>query len=259
MVYWEIIRKSYRQNLQYRLSHLISNGASAIFGLIYIAIWFGVMSGKEGTSPYAMREMGHYLTFTQCTLWITTFLTPGLGISNSVRTGAVSFDLMRPVNYFLYVISHEIGRIAYNLLHRSVPIGITLSLLVGLALPANPATFVWTLLSLALAVYLGLLLFYLVGISSFWTTEIRWAHQTIVAMMLGLGGQMIPVNLLPDMLGKIAAALPFACILYDPAAIYMEKIPPTAIGLQAGWALVLTAAALTVTRLARQKVEIQGG
>lgn len=62
-------------------------------------------------------------------------------------------------------------RIAYNACFRSVPIGLVLGIAVGFRLPAHPAVWLWTALSLCLAVYLGVLLFYLVGITSFWTTE----------------------------------------------------------------------------------------
>jgi ABC-2 type transport system permease protein len=167
MVYWRIVRSSYRRNLQYRLSHLVNNLASAIFGLVYIAIWAGVLAGKEASSPYDIRTMAAYISLCQCVLWVSVFLSPGLGIQTGVRSGAVSLDLIRPVNYMLYVLSHELGRIAYNACFRSVPIGLVLGIAVGFRLPAHPAVWLWTALSLCLAVYLGLLLFYLVGITSF--------------------------------------------------------------------------------------------
>lgn len=259
MVYWKIIRKSYHRNLQYRLSHFINNFASAVFGFVFIAIWLGVLEGKESVSPYDSRTMGYYITLTQCTLWVTTILTAGLGIQVGVRSGAISIDLMRPVNYFLYVISHEIGKVFYNFFYRYIPIGIVLGLAVGFYWPAHLTTFLWTGISLVLAIYLGLLLFYVTGISSFWTTEIRWAHYILITLITGLGGQMIPVTLLPGMLGEIAPYLPFAGILYYPVMIYLELLTPEVIGVQLCWAIVLTGICLGITSLARKKVEIQGG
>lgn len=259
MVYWEIIRKSYSRNLQYRLAHLVNNFASAIFGFVFIAIWAGVLEGKEMASAYDAKTMSHYISFNQSVLWITTFLTAGLGIQISVRSGAVSLDLMRPVNYFLYVISQELGRIFYNFFYRSIPVGLVLGIMAGFYLPKHPLTFFWTLLSLLLAVYLGLLLFYLTGASSFWTTEIRWAHYITLSLIFGLGGQMLPVELMPGFLGKMTPYLPFAGVIYYPTMIFLEKLSPQMIMVQAGWAVVLTAICLFVTKMARRKVEIQGG
>lgn len=221
MVYWQIIRKSYRRNLQYRLSHLINNVSSSIFGLVFISIWTGVLEGREG-SPYSIETMAHYIAVCQCVLWVSTFLTVGLGIQVGVRSGAVSLDLMRPVNYFVYVISHELGKVAYNAIYRSIPIAIVMGLAVGFSFPAHLVTCFWAVLSLLLAIYLGLLLFYLTGISSFWTTEIRWAHYILISLIFGLGGQMIPAHLLPGLLGEIAPYLPFAGVLYYPVMICLE-------------------------------------
>jgi ABC-2 type transport system permease protein len=259
VVYWEIIRKSYRRNLQYRLAHLVNNVASAVFGFIFISIWLGVLEGREAVSPYQAKTMTSYLTIVQCILSLTTFLTVGLGIQVGVRSGAVSVDLVRPVNYFLYVLSHELGRILYNVFHRSLPTGLIISAAVGFVFPHHPFTYVWAILSLLLAVYLGLALNYLVGISAFWTTEIRWAHYILLTLVMGLGGQAIPVDLLPGVLGMIAPYLPFAGVLYYPAMVYLEKAAPQAIAFQALWAVALTFACLWLTAKARRKMEIQGG
>lgn len=259
MVYWEIIRKSYYRNLQYRLAHLINNFASAIFGFVFISIWAGVLEGKEMTSTYDAKTMGYYISFNQSALWVTTFLTAGLGIQISVRSGAVSLDLMRPVNYFLYVISQELGRVFYNFLFRSIPVALVLGVMAGFYLPKHPLTYFWALLSLLLAVYLGLLLFYLTGASSFWTTEIRWAHYITLSLIFGLGGQMLPVELMPGFLGKITPFLPFAGVIYYPTMMYLERLTPQMILVQAAWAVLLTLLCLLVTSKARRKVEVQGG
>lgn len=259
MVYWQIIRKSYSRNLQYRLSHLINNVASAIFGFVYIALWLGVLEGKGAVSAYDQQTMARYITLTQCTLWVTTFLTAGLGIQNGVRTGAVSTDLMRPVNYFLYVISMEFGKVLYNFLYRSIPVGLILSIVAGFSFPHQLLTYLWFLFSLLLAIYLGLLLFFITGIASFWTTEIRWSHYILVTLILGLGGQMIPVELLPGFLGQLTLYLPFAGILYYPVMVFLERVDASVILLQTGWAAALTLVALLLASRARRKAELQGG
>ncbi|WP_400163400.1 ABC transporter permease [Brevibacillus sp. TJ4] len=259
MVYWLMVCKSYLRNIQYRLSHLVNNVASSIFGLVFIAIWTGVLQGKQAPGPYDAALMAHYIMFVQCVLWVTTFLSPGLNVQVAVRSGAVSLDLMRPVHYMWFVMSQESGRLLYNACYRSLPIGLILGLAVGFFVPAQWETYVLFPLSLLLGMYCGLLLFYLVGITAFWTTEIRWLHLILVSLIFGLGGQMIPVDLLPGALGTIAPYLPFACLIYYPVMTALELMPFSALFVQVGWALVLTALALLLTRLARKKLEIQGG
>ncbi|MGG1661475.1 ABC transporter permease [Brevibacillus sp. NRS-1366] len=259
MVYWRIIRKSYCRNLQYRLSHLINNLASSIFGLVFIAIWAGVLQDKQVHGPYDIKTMGYYIAICQSVLWMTTFLSPGLNVQMGVRSGAVSLDLIKPVHYLWYVLSQEFGRIAYNAFYRSVPIGFLLGLAVGYYFPSSPLTFLWFALSILLGTYVGLLLFYLVGLSSFWTTEIRWVHYILLSLVFGLGGQMIPLDLLPGVVGRIALYLPFSSMIYYPVMTYLELAGAAGILIQASWAFLLTCAALFMTRQARRKLEIQGG
>ncbi|MBU8711468.1 MULTISPECIES: ABC transporter permease [Brevibacillus] len=259
MVYWRIIRKSYRRNLQYRLSHLINNVASSIFGLVFIAIWMGVLRGKAVHGPYDAETMACYIAICQSVLWVTTFMSPGLNVQVGVRSGAVSLDMIKPVHYLWYTLSQEFGRLLYNACYRSLPIGLLLGLAVGFSFPSDPLAYLLFLLSLLLAAYVGMLLFYLVGISSFWTTEVRWLHLILLSLVFGFGGQMIPVDLMPGVLGQLAPFLPFAAMIYYPVMNWLELAPVYSIGVQLLWAVILTVVALAVTKQARRKLEIQGG
>lgn len=136
-------------------------------------------------SPYSSSVMIGYIAFNQSILFLSTFLTAGLGVQEGVRSGAISLDLIRPVNFFLYTISQEAGRIAYNFFYRSLPIGLIFALTVGFSYPHHFVTYLWTFFSIALAAYIGLSLYYMVGISSVWTTEVRWAHFLNITLISG--------------------------------------------------------------------------
>ncbi|MED2973700.1 ABC-2 family transporter protein [Fictibacillus sp. B-59209] len=259
MVYWLLFKKSFSRNMQYRLSHLINNAASAIFGFVYIAIWTGVLAGKEQKSPYSIMDMTYYMGASQCILWMTVFLTAGLGIQAGVRNGAISFELARPTNYFFYITSQEAGRIGYNALFRSLPIGLIFTFTVGFYTPEHFPVYVYTFLSVILAVGISLNIFYLIGISSCWTTEISWAHFINLTLMFSLGGQMVPLTFLPGPLSQFAGWLPFAGVVYYPVMIYLEKANSSVLLIQGGWLLFLLLLNQWITFLARQKIEIQGG
>jgi ABC-2 type transport system permease protein len=70
---------------------------------------------------------------------------------------------------------------------------------------------------------------------------------------------MIPLDLLPGAMGTVAPYLPFSGIIYYPVMIYLQLTPPTGIWVQIAWSLALTGSALLLTRMARRKLEIQGG
>ncbi|PTM53276.1 ABC transporter permease [Desmospora activa] len=259
MVYWELLIKNIKVQFQYRIAHMINNLGSLIFGFIYIAIWVGVLTGKEEGSPYSATDMTHYMAYGQALLWMTIFLTPGLGIPNRVRNGAISLEMARPVSYFTYTAAQEAGRIIYNLCFRSIPILLIFALTVGIHLPTNPISYLWMTVAAAVAIWLSINLHYLIGISACWTYEISGAHFMIVTLLFGLGGQLVPLDLLPGNLGLWAQWLPFAGVLYTPVIIYLEKAGMEALLIPVLWASVLTLFNLWLTGRARRKLEIQGG
>lgn len=259
MVYWILLQKSFLRNMQYKVAHLINNAASAIFGFVFIAIWVGVLQGKENESPYSVLDMTYYIAAVQCILWLSGFLTAGLNIQNGVRNGAISLELARPTNFFLYVTSQEAGRLLYNLFFRSLPIGLVFSFTVGFYIPQHIPSYFFLCISILFAMIISINLHYLVGISACWTTEINWAHFVNFTLLVGLGGQLVPIDLLPAPLSSITPYLPFAGAIYYPVMIFLEKVSSEVIFIQLIWVVVLTSFNLWLTEKARHKLEIQGG
>ncbi|PTX58874.1 ABC-2 type transport system permease protein [Melghirimyces profundicolus] len=260
MVCLELFKKSFSRHLQYRAAHLINNIGSLVFGFMYIAIWQGVLEGKEHSSPYSVTEMTHYMAATQSLLMLSVFLTVGLDIPPAVRNGSISLQMARPVHYFLYVTSQEAGRLFYNLFFRSLPIALVFAVTVGYPLPDDPSTWLWGAVSVTLGVLIGLNLFYLIGISSCWTLEISGAHFINMTLMFALGGQMVPLDLLPSPLAGIALHFPFSGLIYYPVMVWLEKLPVVeALIVPLFWGVLLTLFNLWLTGWARRKLEVQGG
>nr|WP_255506015.1 ABC-2 family transporter protein [Polycladospora coralii] len=241
------------------MAHIINNFASIIFGFVFIAIWTGILTGKDEANLLNVQDMTYYVAFTQCLLWLSVFLTPGLGLQDRIRTGAISLDMIRPVNLYLLVISQEIGRILYNAIYRSFFLAILFWLVAHFYVPTGWVTAIWALLSLFFAIWIGLNLSYIIGISSIWTIEIEWAHLVYISCVFGLGGQFVPLVYLPEGLSNLISYLPFACMIYYPVMFYLEKLPFTPLLIQGSWAVILTLVSIWLTHQTRKYLEIQGG
>jgi len=253
-----IADKGFQQNFVYLASHGINTVASAIFGLIYISLWRSVVP-PAGFSDYTPLKITQYIAYNQVILWFVQFgIRVHVRISQAVRTGNIAEELCRPMNYFWYRIAQEAGVIIYNLLFRGIPVGLLLAF-VSFYVPKSPVVWLWSVIALGLAGYIGLVLFYIVGITSFWATEIRTAYWVVASLSLGLGGASMPLEVLPDAIEKIARLSPFPCLCYYPARIYLELSGPGLIWYSAFWSLALTVLAQFLTAKARTKLEVQGG
>ncbi|NMO95163.1 ABC transporter permease [Paenibacillus lemnae] len=258
MLYFTLASKAYSRNLQYRGAHMIHNIASAVFGFLYACIWIGL--GADYTlGEYGTQGMVSYIAFTQAALWVSSFVTNGLGIPQSVRTGHISLDLMRPVHLFTHLMAREWGQIAYQFLYKSIPIYVVYYFAFSLTFPSQLSFLVYAGLSLAGAAYMSICINYLIGASALWTTESSWLYWGNHAMINLLAGFFIPVEWLPEWLQNIAWLSPYPYLLYVPTRFYLGLGSVSALWGTLFWCVLLTAVCLLVTGVLRRKVEVQGG
>jgi ABC-2 type transport system permease protein len=87
---------------------------------------------------------------------------------------------------------------------------------------------------------------YCFGLMSFWFLEIQGLVVLSMALESLLGGQIFPLDLLPDWLFRVSQFLPYYYQMYFPVAIFTGRLSdPSAImvslGIQAGWMLIILA------------------
>lgn len=254
-------RNGYRRGLQYRGAHMVNNLASALFGFVYIAVWRAALAGsaRGGDLTLTPTWMAHYIALSQCLMWLTTFLPYGLGIPAAVRTGQVTADLMRPVGFWPLQMAREAGATTYSLLYRSLPMAAVFALAVGFPLPPSTHAAVAGCIAVACGVWNALCLNYLVGVSTFWTTEARAAHWLLAALIMNFGGGTIPFRAFPAVFRTVLPLLPFASLLSTPALAWMGHPAGSALLVSGAWALALGCLCTQVTRAARRRLEVQGG
>ncbi|MFH5185514.1 ABC transporter permease [Paenibacillus sp. TAB 01] len=259
MLFPVLIKKAYQRNMQYRASHIINTAASAAFGLIYVSIWKGI-GQPAGGDGYTLDNVIHYVAFNQVCLWITLFITNGLGIERSVRTGQISLDLMRPVHLFYHLMCREWGQIGYQLLYKSLPIYILYIITLHLPVPTSAVTWLGTAAALTMAAYMNICINYLIGVTALWTTESNWLFWVHNAISTVLSGFLIPVDWLPGWLQTVSRLSFYPYMQYFPSKIYLGLTQASAVlSVSLLWCILLTALCLAATSVVRKKLEVQGG
>lgn len=250
---------SVRRHLQHRGQHMINNLASVVFGLIYISIWQAVAASRPPVAGYDAQTLVHYVALGQTLLWITTFDRSGVELAQRVRDGSVAADLVRPVGFMGLHLGQMYGVRAYNLVFRSLPVALGLALAVGAPPLGSASHLPRVVLGWLLAVHIGTVLNYLIGLAGFWTVETGWLYLAMQTMTLAFGGASLPLDLMPAPLRAVAASLPFACLGYYPAALYLGRAGAGTLPLMLGWASGLGFLAAWLTRQARHRAEVAGG
>lgn len=258
MLFYELARKTYARNLQYRGAHMVHNIASSLFGFIYVSIWTAI-AADQPLGEYGTAGIVSYVAFNQCSLWVAAFMTNGLGIEQSVRTGGIALELMRPVHLFYQLMCKEWGQIAYQFVYKFMPIYALYAVVLRIHMPASLTTWLATAAALLFAGYLSICINYIIGATALWTTESRWLYWVNHALSMLLSGFLIPLEWLPRPLELIANWSFYPFLHYVPTRIYLGFSSPSMIGGSVAWAVLMTAICLGLTSFMRRKVEVQGG
>lgn len=201
-----------------------------------VFLWLSAGSDAGMIGGYTLPGIvTYYLTVTVLRTLLTSY--PEHEVSRSVREGAISQLLVRPIGIWLYFLLAELG---WKIIRVGmiVPVmGVALFLLRGVL--GNLALSTPDVLGFLLAAVMSAVLTYLLKLalawSSFWLAESNGLFELFEVATFVLGGVMIPLDLLPEPARGIATVLPFQYLYYFPANVLLGRIsgPELAVGLAA--------------------------
>lgn len=263
--YLACVRLSFLKLIAYRMRYFTGIITYLMFVSMHYYIWDAVYSGKpKGTliNGFTFEQMITYIAIG----WIARslyFSDIDEEISEMVKSGQISIYLIRPVKFHLVMLAEAFGGLVFRLLLFTFPISIVLIAVFPVSPPASIlagiififSTFASFLVLAEISFLLGLLCFYLQSIDGFMR-----AKYFFIQLFSGL---LLPLSFYPSWLRNIMEYLPFKLIASTPLEIYLGKI--TGIDLLQTlfstflWALFLFVLAERLSKIAFQKLSIQGG
>ena len=261
-LYWELAKRQCQQQLAYRTANLAGLLTNAFFGYVRAAVLFAAFAGQSTVAGYDSASIVTFTWVTQGLIMVIN-LWGGLGIAETIRTGAVVSDLSKPFSYLGYWLSRDYGRAAYFLLFRCAPVLLVGQLMFGLRWPQRPETWLVVAVSVVLAIPVSFSWNFLVEMTSFWIVNANGVRQFAMGFFIFFSGFAIPIPFFPPWLQAIAHALPFAAVTQIPVDLFLERMSPVEVlaglGTQLAWAAVMLAAAQAMTLVATRRVVTQGG
>lgn len=205
-----------------------------------VFLWLSAYGGAATIAGYTLPGIvTYYLTVAVLRTVLTSY--PEQEVARSVREGAVSQLLVRPISIWLYFLLAELGWTIIRVAMIVPVLGIAVFLLRGVpgdltvGLPQVTGFLLAAVTSAVLTHVLKLTLAW----SSFWLAESNGLFELFEVITFVLGGVMIPLDMLPEPARWVATVLPFQYLYYFPANVLPGRIsgPDLAVGLaiQAAW------------------------
>jgi ABC-2 type transport system permease protein len=260
-LYLAVAARSFRRHLTYRAATVAGLFTNTIWGVMLSAVFLAFYRDRENAvvAHYAVADM---LTF----VWVGQSLITVIAIwgtweiSQSIRSGDVVSDLMKPMSYFGYWLSQDLGRAACQVVTRFGPTLLIGAVAYDLVLPRSTVHWLEFGVSLALAVIVSFGWRFLLNLSAFWLLDVRGVHLVALGFVQFFSGMLLPLTFFPPWLRQIAEVLPFRAFVMTPIEVFLGQRPLVeALAGQLGWGIALMLIGQGGLILAVRKVVVQGG
>jgi ABC-2 type transport system permease protein len=233
-----------QSNLVYRWNF----GVRSLFWFCHLLVVFILWGAAYAASP----AIGGYTFEQTLTYFVVVFIlqffigafNEDYQISEDIRMGLINQFLLKPINYFGYRLSvFAAARVvsgAFGLLALALAIPLFSS---HLAFPHEAWRLALAVPAMALTALIQFSIAYCFGMLAFWFLEIQGFVILSMAVETLLGGQVVPLDLLPPRAFEILRFLPFFYQAYFPAAILTGRqgldFALQGLAIQAVWAFLL--------------------
>ncbi|MFT3805182.1 MAG: ABC-2 family transporter protein [Burkholderiaceae bacterium] len=269
--YAAAFRARFLRLLQYRAAAWAGFATQCWWGGIKIMVLAAFYGGAPASA--AAMPLAQAITY----VWLAQgllVLLPWSGdpeIAQAVRTGAVAYDRLRPVDAYALWFARSAGWIAARVLPRVALMLAFAGVLLPLAgfgdwawrPPAGIGAAAGFALSSLLALSLSTSLVMLLNVAAVAALNERGINALAAPLVIVLSGNLLPLALLPDRWQAALLLQPLAGVLDIPARIYFGQLAGAqawaALGLQGAWLALFVLSGRAAMGRVMRRLDVQGG
>jgi len=259
----KIMSISLQENMEYKFNFITSLICSFIPLAVNSLIWFSISDYSAEAYGYSLNEMITYY-FVMMIITNIVYCDIAWRMSNEIRYGGLTQYLLKPCRYINYVFYFDLPKRLVFVIFGTIPI-LMLYLFIHrfLVLDINLFVFTCFLVSLCIGYIINFLLYYMLGLFSFFLSEVGGIIMGYTILVNVLAGKVFPLSLLPGVVGEIVAFTPFQYTGFVSASIIQSKYQTTDILLTLGggiiWIAILWFCCEYLWRLGNKKYAAFGG
>lgn len=260
--YLAVLSARFRTLLQYRAAAAAGFGTQLFWGLIRVMIFSGFFASTSRRQPMTYEQTLTYIWLGQA-MFALLPLQPDADVRALIRSGAVAYELARPVDlYGLWYARALAARTAPTLL-RAIPMLVVAVLWLGMKTPPSWGAAAGWLLATCGAALLAAAFSTLITVSLLWTVSGEGASRLAPVLAYACSGILLPLQFFPRGVQAIVNALPFRDTMDVPFRIYLGTIPaaqaPAWLAHQAAWIAALVILGRAALARGMSRVVVQGG
>jgi ABC-2 type transport system permease protein len=239
-------------------SFLFSYALRLLRVLVLLSIWRTILLDRATTGPLGLASI---LTYTLIAEVFREQLNLRTSLNQAFWEGTLVVRFLRPMGLIRQLAAEMVGPWLIGFMLFSLPLLVVAPALGVDPRPATPTAGILFVLSLALAILVGLSMELVFGALVVALEQPVWLIEYIrAAVATVLSGALLPLAYYPWGLGDVFAWLPFAAMAWAPLAIYTGAADPLlTMARQLAWAIILWRLGLWLWRTYREKLTSYGG
>jgi ABC-2 type transport system permease protein len=261
-LFWEVTKLSFRLQMTYRAANLAGLATNFFFGLLRAAVLTALYGARPVVDGISLDGAVTYTGLSQATIAFLSFFG-WWEVMNSVYSGDIAADLLKPLDYFGFWLARDLGRAAASFLMRSVTIMVAYALVFDITVPGNIGQGLAVILALVASWMVSFAWRFLTNLAAFWTPDARGVGRFAFGLSWFLSGFLMPLRFFPDWFVRLAKLTPFPAMVNTVIEVYLGVLTGPqilwALLTQLLWVALLFAAGQLVFRAGVRRLVIQGG
>jgi ABC-2 type transport system permease protein len=262
-VYWAFIAMMPKLYMAYSIWVWMQWIVQVIALVILVSFWTAVYAGGTASIGGLVKDQTlNYIILAQIFLPVVHAPQTIGYLGMLMREGQIGIELLRPVDFQLANYIRNLGEVGIGLFVQ-IPLMIIGWLLYHFQLPTDVTTWAAFLITLFLGNAVVFFFDWCLACLAFYSTEVWGITVMRYSLATFFSGALIPLDIMPDWLQNIMAALPFSYSLYMPVSILSGITPTSEVPQIWGFLLVYLVILVLLSRLvfsfASRKVTVQGG
>jgi len=261
-LFWELTKTSFQRYLTYRAATLAGLVTNFFFGILRASILIALYGTRQEVAGISLQGAVTYAALTQAIIGYLSIFG-WVDLMNTVYTGQIATDLLKPMSYFRFWLAQDLGRAGVNFIFRGIIVILGYSLIFDLLWPQSFSQ--WVALSITL-VFSWLLSFswrFITNLAAFWSPNAYGISRFFFIFSWFFSGFLMPLRYFPDWIVRLSYLTPFPHMLNTVVEIYLNLTQGTeiltALFYQLAWIIVLILAGQLILRSGVRRLVILGG
>ncbi len=255
---WPVFMTGYRRQMAFRRAMLLGAVGSIGYAVIRLVVLESLYRDRDIVSGLSLEQASVWAIFAGM-LFTIVYPPWSHDFPDSIRSGEVVSDLLRPVSTFAFQLAHQSGRLVAQALVRVTPFLILALWILPVHAPDGLAGWSYFLVSLVFLAMSSVAFIYMLGTTAFFTADHHvWLAFAFYAVQL-LGGVYLPVEFIPGWAGDLVRAGPGMAFIASPTRILNDIQPLQTLVIQGIWTVVFCGLAYSGLYLGRKRLVVFGG